>query len=100
MSVQNGPQIRHVITAHAAMHTPWLALTMVSRMQSYSKRLSCSCSTGGKFSNRMPLRASWGVRGAAAAAEGCAWEEGGAIQGRPLVPLPSPKNLHIGFTEH
>lgn len=47
-------------------HTPDLkyhhrtppTLIIMSFMKSYSKRLSCSCSTGGKPSNSTPLRAS------------------------------------------
>lgn len=37
---------------------PVFTLTIVSRWKSYSKRFSCSCSTGGKSSNSTPLRAS------------------------------------------
>ena len=39
-------------------HMCSLTFTLMSRWKSYSNRLSCSCRTGGKSSNRMPFLAS------------------------------------------
>lgn len=67
-------------------HQP--TLTITSFMKSYSKRLSCSCSTGGKPSNSTPLRAS------------CARAKGqGGVRQRLAGRQPAPASCRPALVE-